>query len=387
MTDKKQPAAPGKMLPAPLQQKKDVLAFLDSPGVKEAIAKVVPKHLTQERMVRVAITSVMSQPKLVEAAAHPVGRASLLNAMMRCSQAGLEPDGRLAHLIPFWNSKENCYCVQVIFDYKGLIVLAKRNGIDAKGVIVREKDRFQYVEDDGTGKTLVHHEFNPLEDRGEIVGVYSRAVEGGKSPDYEFMTKAEVDAIRARSRAANEGPWVTDYPEMAKKCPLRRHSKRWELQPEIREVINADDDTPPPLQATVESRMVRPMFEAKNLAPELTNGNASPEDQKESDKAPESDSQPDAPEQSDNDGDLGPQSAPEPPPGKPRFNVLKVLRDLCKMAGIAEGKLLEALTQMGTSDGSSSTLEEFVTNNEKGARLVCDDWARISASIKGRAAK
>jgi len=58
-----------------------------------------------------------------------------------------------------------------------------------------------------------------------MLGVLSIApfVSGGA--DVLWMPKLEIDAIRKRSRAANDGPWVTDYLEMAKKTGIHRHVK------------------------------------------------------------------------------------------------------------------------------------------------------------------
>lgn len=40
-------------------------------------------------------------------------------------------------------------------------------------------------------------------------------------PVFVWLSKADVDARRARSRAAQSGPWVTDYEAMAKKTAVR----------------------------------------------------------------------------------------------------------------------------------------------------------------------
>jgi hypothetical protein len=54
------------------------------------------------------------------------------------------------------------------------------------------------------------------------------------------MEKAEVDAIRARSRAKN-GPWATDYVEMGRKTPVRRLCKYLKLDPETQRLITEDE--------------------------------------------------------------------------------------------------------------------------------------------------
>jgi recombination protein RecT len=51
------------------------------------------------------------------------------------------------------------------------------------------------------------------------------------------MTRAEVDAIRARSRSRDDGPWVTDYAEMAKKTVLRRTLKLCPKSTEMKQAL------------------------------------------------------------------------------------------------------------------------------------------------------
>jgi hypothetical protein len=54
------------------------------------------------------------------------------------------------------------------------------------------------------------------------------------------MSRDEIEAVRKRSRAANAGPWVTDWNEMAKKTVFRRLSKWIPLSSEYRDALDAD---------------------------------------------------------------------------------------------------------------------------------------------------
>ena len=212
-------------------KKLDIRQYIQSDTVKQQIAMVLPKHLTPERMARVACTAILKTPKLLECRPE-----SLLQALMTCSQAGLEPDGRNAHLIPYGDQ------VQVIFDYKGLVALAERNGVECiYADKVCENDDFDaWVEE---GEKKLRHKVNWKTDRGEAYAYYASCRRNGRL-DYEVMTKADVESIRMRSRAKDNGPWKTDYDEMAKKTVLRRMSKRWDLSSEIAETVYADDDNP-----------------------------------------------------------------------------------------------------------------------------------------------
>jgi hypothetical protein len=63
--------------------------------------------------------------------------------------------------------------------------------------------------------------------------------DGGKHT--EVMTLEDVNRIRARSKAANNGPWVTDFDEMAKKTVFRRAAKWITLSPEVQDALERDD--------------------------------------------------------------------------------------------------------------------------------------------------
>lgn len=366
------------MLPE-VAAKRDAVSFLESDSVREAVAKVLPKHITPERIVRVATTSVMGNERILTAIKSPAGKASLMNALMRCSQAGLEPDGRNAHLVPFWSGKLKCYLVQAIFDYKGLITLARRNGIIAKGILVHAKDNFEYIEDDGEGRTVVRHSFDPFEDRGEVMGAYSRAV-GKGGADYEFMTIEEIFAIRERSQSRDKegnivGPWKTDTGEMIKKTPVRRHSKRWDLAPEQLDALAQDEDTPGDFlkSATVTAAPPsRPLFGKDKVkdaepTPELTEGAGT--DEAGAEPPP-------------------PAAELEPPQGtgakggeKPVTNYVKAVRGLCR-GHVAEGALLGKLTELGVSDGSSGTLEELQMAQPAALVWVYEHWKELAEKFE-----
>ena len=55
------------------------------------------------------------------------------------------------------------------------------------------------------------------------------------------MSKDEVDSIRKRSKSSGNGPWVTDYDEMAKKTVFRRLSKWLPQSPEMQKAFDIDD--------------------------------------------------------------------------------------------------------------------------------------------------
>ena len=82
-----------------------------------------------------------------------------------------------------------------------------------------------------------------LKDRGkERIAFYSYVKLRNGGEDFIVLGPAEVEAVRKRSKSADNGPWVTDYDEMGKKTSFRRHTKWLPLSPEVREMVERDDD-------------------------------------------------------------------------------------------------------------------------------------------------
>lgn len=228
--------------------KRDIRTLIRSDAVKSQMALVLPKHLTADRMARVAVTAVMRSPKLLNATPE-----SLLSCLMICSQFGLEPDGRRAHLIPFENRAKGTVECTLIIDWKGLAELALRGGTIAKlhADLLCDKDEFEYDLGD-----ILHHKVNFRVPRGEPYAAYALAVTKTGEKFVAVMTKDEIEAIRDKSQGwrafkagyAKQSPWQDSPGEMWKKTAFRRLSKWLPLSPEIRDAVESDDEM---LNATV----------------------------------------------------------------------------------------------------------------------------------------
>lgn len=209
--------------------------ILNSDKIRAQIALALPSHLKPDRFIRIATTALLRTPKLMQC-----DQASFFQALLNLSAMGLEPDGRRAHLIPFENKKRGIVECQLIVDYKGLVDLVRRSGeissIHADVVYERDKFTFAY----GSGQHL--HHIPALQNRGKPIAAYSYVKLKDGSDDFIVMPVEEVEGIRKRSRAANDGPWVTDWPAMAAKTVFRRHSKWLPFSPELREQIEQDDE-------------------------------------------------------------------------------------------------------------------------------------------------
>jgi recombination protein RecT len=233
-----------------------IKSMLARPEVLDRIRAVAPKYLSPERVAKILLLTCSRDAKLMRCTPQ-----SLLGACLRAAQAGLEVDGQLCYLVAYGDQ------VNLIIGWRGLLAIARRNGIEAKAVLVHANDEFRYQEDDGGGCTVLSHEINVREDRGPLIGAWSRSrqIDGGGIVDYEYMTLAQIEAVRSRSQAAKSGPWTTDFSEMARKTVLRRHSKRWPLTVEDR-AATEDDDAPAEIverRVEVTSEPARPLFKSR----------------------------------------------------------------------------------------------------------------------------
>jgi recombination protein RecT len=209
--------------------------------MKPEIARALPSHMTPERMARIATTAIKQNPKLGECTPD-----SFLGALMTAAQLGLEPNTPLgeAYLVPFKNKNKatNRYemVCTYIQGYRGLVQLAHRSGQVAmvKAQVVYEKDDFDFEE--GLDAHLKHKRSRDP-DPGEVIWVYAMVKLKDGGSNFVVMTVPEVEAIRKRSRAADSGPWVTDWNAMAKKTALKQLSKWMPLSPEFAVAARLDD--------------------------------------------------------------------------------------------------------------------------------------------------
>ncbi len=212
--------------------------------MKPAIAQAIPKHLTPDRLLRIATTSIRTNPKLKVCTPE-----SLLGAVMQCAQLGLEPSilGH-AYLIPYKNKKkengkewyeDEC---QFQIGYKGLIELARRTGQISSIIAhaVHDKDVFEY--EYGINDKLRHVPADG--ERGTIVRYY--AVAKFKDGGYAFvvMSRRDIEIHRDKfSKTKSYGPWVDHFDEMAKKTVLKALMKYMPISVEFQKAVDQDETT------------------------------------------------------------------------------------------------------------------------------------------------
>ena len=147
-------------------------------------------------MVRVVLTAINRTPKLLNCT-----QESLWQSVLDCAALGLFPDplGR-AYLVPY---KDRCQLI--VEDIVAWIDLAYRSGmvesIQARCVYAGDTWSYEY----GLKPSLVH---KPSGKSGDLIAVYSVIhLKGSERATFDVMSLDDVNRIRSRSRASDNGPW------------------------------------------------------------------------------------------------------------------------------------------------------------------------------------
>jgi len=213
----------------PAVTKQDAVGSLVE-SMKAGMAAALPKHMNADRMARVVLTEMRRVPALANC-----DKRSLMGAIITCSQLGLEPGNSLGHayLLPF--GKE----VTLIIGYRGLIDMARRSGqiISISARAVHEHDHFIYRY--GLDENIEHIPADG--DRGELTHVYAVAKLKDGGVQFEVMSRADVEKVRATSKAGKNGPWVSHFVEMARKTVVRRLFKYLPVSIEIQRAVTIDE--------------------------------------------------------------------------------------------------------------------------------------------------
>ena len=236
---------------------KTLAHLLTDPKIKQQMALALPKHMTADRLARIALTEIRKVPKLAQC-----DQTSFLGAIMQVAALGLEPGGALGHayLIPFdkrgkvggeWRVVGTE--VQLIIGYRGMIDLARRSGqiVSLSARIVYAKDKFSYTF--GLDETLEHVPYEGT-DPGEMTHVYAVAKLVGGGVQFEVMSRAKVEQTRdgsqgyqaavksaAKYKKDVDSPWSNHFDEMAKKTVIRQLFKYLPVSIEIQRAVGLDE--------------------------------------------------------------------------------------------------------------------------------------------------
>lgn len=202
----------------------------------EQMKLVMSKEMSPERMIRIAVNAASRNPTLAKCTPQSVGLA-----LMNASQMELEPNGRDAHLVPYWNSSAGVYEAVFMPDYKGLIKLAYRSGevgtFDAKAVYENDLFDFQY----GTEQFLNHKP--AIQNRGKLLCAWAmcKMKEGGET--FVVMDRDSIEKRKAASQTGrkDKGPWHDWEEEMWAKTAVKQLSKLLPLGEKFEQAVDYDN--------------------------------------------------------------------------------------------------------------------------------------------------
>lgn len=192
---------------------------------------VLPPQIPTDRFIRVAQTAIQINPSLLECT-----RQSLYSACMKAATDGLIPDGREAALVPFKGT------VQYLPMTAGILKKIRNSGelISIGAHIVYAGDEFEYWIDD-SGEHIRHvPDFQNDRTTPKLAYAIAKTRDGGVY--IEVMTKGQIEAVRAVSRAKDAGPWTQWWEEMAKKSVIRRLAKRLPMSTDVEGMFERDND-------------------------------------------------------------------------------------------------------------------------------------------------
>jgi recombination protein RecT len=165
---------------------------------------------------------------------------SIREGIVKAATYGMLP-GRDCHLLPF-KSRRGGGQKDATFvpNYFGIILTLERTGKVAKAFahpvyhgdtfeIDYLADKFSHIPAEILGK-----------EQGKIRFYYGCIRLKDGTTHIEVMTLAQIDEIRKRAPAHDEGPWVTDHVMMSRKTALKRVAKYVRLTPEQQRMLEDD---------------------------------------------------------------------------------------------------------------------------------------------------
>lgn len=183
--------------------------FMDK--LKPQLALALPKHLTSDRMTRLALTAFSTNAKLQDC-----DHKSIAAAIMTAGQLGLEPGVNGAgYLIPYGRT---CTFVP---GWKGLVDLVSRSGRGTvfTGVIFSDQD---YSFTDGARRDLVIHNQTDLDAPEDITHAYAIGwVRDASMPVIELWSVEKIRKHRDKyNKVGKQHYSFRDWEMYCRKIPL-----------------------------------------------------------------------------------------------------------------------------------------------------------------------
>ena len=226
----------------------------------EELGKALPSHMNAERLVRIALTTLRTNPMLYKCEPQ-----SFLAALFQSAQLGLEPniEGQ-AYIIPY--KSKTGMVAQFQIGYKGFVELFWRHqsALGLQMECVHEQDVFKC--DIATSK--IEHRLPPYNiERGEVVAYYAVAKLKGGGQTVKVMSKKDVEAFAKKHTKCFDKttgqfkaytPWAEYFDAMALKTVLKQLMKLLPKSVELQKAISMDE--------TVKVGLNKDMFLQKDVS-------------------------------------------------------------------------------------------------------------------------
>lgn len=214
-------------------------------GLMPHVPALLPPDISTEQFRAALYLELSGRPDLAECT-----QESLRDSVIKAATYGLLP-GRDCHLLPFRNRRKgNKRDATFVPNYFGLILALERTGKVAKAFAhpVYTGDEFviDYLAD--------VYKHIPAVALGKVPGMlrffYGCVRMKDGTTHIEVLDEAQIEAVRRRAPAHDQGPWVDDYLMMARKTALKRVMKYVRLTPEQMQMLEDDtvrerEDIPP----------------------------------------------------------------------------------------------------------------------------------------------
>ena len=214
---------------------------------KPQLALALPKHLTADRMARLALTAFSSSGKLQNC-----DPKSIASSIMTAGQLGLEPGVNGAgFLVPY---KTTCTFVP---GWKGLVDLVSRSGRGTvyTGVIFSDQS---YTYTDGAKRDLVIHNETDLEDPEDITHAYAIGwVKDATMPIIELWRVSKIMKHRDKYNKVGSNHYsYRDWEMYCRKVPLLQVLKYMPCSVEVNNAIAISNAAEAGRGATIEGGIV-----------------------------------------------------------------------------------------------------------------------------------
>lgn len=175
------------------------------------------------RQALLAIQNAYDSKKKRNPLLEDVSRQSLYLAIQQAGSTGPDLDPSLGHMA----SVPRGATAPVSVMYRGVIALALRSpkivSVEFGKIHLHDK-----VEARRGISPLLDISYDPLADRGEVVGFYCLTIWSDGAMSFETLSRAEAQAHRSKHKTGMV--WGADFDAMALKTVVRKEAKKWPIE-------------------------------------------------------------------------------------------------------------------------------------------------------------